>query len=71
MAEAVGSTTFRQPLWGRVSKITVPTSCFTGEVHRLPYAPEAYGSMITRAKAAPAQSRSVSCSAVRESRVWL
>lgn len=35
-----------------------PTSCFTGQVHRLPDAPEAYGAMITRAKAAPAQSRS-------------
>jgi hypothetical protein len=35
-----------------------PTSCFTGQVHRLPDAPEAYGAMITRAKAAPGQSRS-------------
>lgn len=35
-----------------------PTSCFSGQVHRLPDAPEAYGAMITRAKAAPAQSRS-------------
>ncbi len=35
-----------------------PTSCFTGQVHRLPDAPEAYGAMITRAKAAPPQSRS-------------
>ena len=35
-----------------------PTSCFTGQVHRLPDAPKAYGAMITRAKAAPAQSRS-------------
>jgi hypothetical protein len=35
-----------------------PTSCFTGQVHRLPDAPEAYGAMITRAKAAPAQSHS-------------
>lgn len=34
-----------------------PTSCFTGQVHRLPDAPEAYGAMITRAKAAPPQSR--------------
>src|SRR5690606_748162 len=30
----------------------------SGQVHRLPDAPEAYGAMITRAKAAPAQSRS-------------
>ncbi len=30
----------------------------SGPVHRLPDAPEAYGAMITRAKAAPAQSRS-------------
>ncbi|MGW5463769.1 hypothetical protein, partial [Streptomyces sp. NPDC003996] len=30
---------------------------FTGQVHRLPDAPEAYGAMITRAKAAPGQSR--------------
>jgi hypothetical protein len=35
-----------------------PTSCFTGQVHRLPDAPETYGPMITRPKAAPAQSRS-------------
>lgn len=35
-----------------------PTSCFNGQVHRLPDAPEAYGAMITRPKAAPAQSRS-------------
>jgi hypothetical protein len=35
-----------------------PTSCFSGQVHRLPDAPEAYGAMITRPKAAPAQSRS-------------
>jgi len=35
-----------------------PTSCFNGQVHRLPDAPEAYGAMITRAKAAPGQSRS-------------
>jgi hypothetical protein len=42
----------------RASKIMAPTSCFTGQVHRLPDAPEAYGAMITRAKAAPPQSRS-------------
>ena len=35
-----------------------PTSCFNGQVNRLPDAPEAYGAMITRAKAAPGQSRS-------------
>jgi hypothetical protein len=34
-----------------------PTSCFTGQVHTLPNAPEAYGAMITCAKAAPGQSR--------------
>ncbi|MFJ8028853.1 hypothetical protein [Streptomyces sp. NPDC096311] len=34
-----------------------PISRFAGQVHRLPYAPEAYGAMITRAKAAPPQSR--------------
>lgn len=34
-----------------------PTSCFNGQVNRLPDAPEAYGAMITRAKAAPGQSR--------------
>lgn len=34
-----------------------PTSCFTGQAHRLPAALEAYGAMITRAKAAPPQSR--------------
>jgi hypothetical protein len=43
---------------GRASKIMAPTSCFSGQVHRLPDAPEAYGAMITRPKAAPAQSRS-------------
>ncbi|EFE69433.1 predicted protein [Streptomyces viridosporus ATCC 14672] len=43
---------------GRASKILAPTSCFTGQVHRLPDAPEAYGAKITRPKAAPAQSRS-------------
>ena len=42
----------------RASKIMAPTSCFTGQVHRLPDAPEAYGAMITRPMAAPAQSRS-------------
>jgi hypothetical protein len=42
----------------RASKIMAPTSCFTGQVHRLPDAPQAYGAMITRAKAAPPQSRS-------------
>jgi hypothetical protein len=42
----------------RASKIMAPTSYFTGQVHRLPDAPEAYGAMITRAKAAPPQSRS-------------
>ncbi len=30
-----------------------PTSCFTAKVHRLPDAPQAYGAVITRAKAAP------------------
>lgn len=35
-----------------------PTSCFNGQVHRLPEEPEAYGAMITRAKAAPGQNRS-------------
>jgi hypothetical protein len=42
----------------RASKIMAPTSCFTGQVHKLPDAPQAYGAMITRAKAAPPQSRS-------------
>lgn len=35
-----------------------PTSCFTGQFHRLPDAPEAYGAMTPRAKAALPQSRS-------------
>lgn len=35
-----------------------PKSCFTEQVHYLPDAPEAFGTMITRAKAAPPQSRS-------------
>lgn len=43
---------------GRASKIMAPTSCFSGQVHRLPDSPEAYGAMITRPMAAPAQSRS-------------
>jgi len=42
----------------RASQIMAPTSGFTGQVHYLPDAPEAYGAMITRAKAAPAQNRS-------------
>lgn len=37
----------------RASQIMTPASCFTGQVHRLPDAPEAYGLMITRAKATP------------------
>jgi hypothetical protein len=47
----------------RASQIMAPTSCFTGQVHRLPDAPEAYGAMITRAKAAPPQSRSAALTA--------
>lgn len=43
---------------GRASKIMAPTSCFTEQVHYLPDAPQAYGAMITRPKAAPPQSRS-------------
>lgn len=35
-----------------------PTSRFTGQVHRPPDSQEAYGAMITRAKAAPPQTRS-------------
>lgn len=42
----------------RASKVMAPTSCFAGQVHKLPDAPEAYRAMITRAKAAPARSRS-------------
>jgi hypothetical protein len=42
---------------GRASKIMAPTSCFNGQVHRLPDSPEAYGAMISRPMAAPAQSR--------------
>lgn len=42
-----------------------PTSCFNGQVHRLPDAPEAYGAMITRAKAAPGQSRYADLVAIR------
>jgi hypothetical protein len=34
----------------------------SGQVHRLPDSPEAYGAMITRPKAAPAQSRSAALS---------
>ncbi|MEV6015929.1 MULTISPECIES: DUF3592 domain-containing protein [unclassified Streptomyces] len=49
----------------RASKIMAPTSCFTGQVHRLPDAPESYGAMITRAKAAPAQSRSTDLVRIR------
>jgi hypothetical protein len=42
----------------RAPKIMAPPLCFTGQVHRLTDAPEAHGAMITRAKAAPAQSHS-------------
>ncbi|GAA3778852.1 hypothetical protein GCM10022206_17290 [Streptomyces chiangmaiensis] len=42
----------------RASQIMAPTSCFTGQVHYLPDAPKAYGATITRAKAAPPQTRS-------------
>ena len=48
---------------GRASKIMAPTSCFNGQVHRLPDSPEAYGAMITRPMAAPAQSRSANLTA--------
>lgn len=40
-------------------------------IHRLPDAPEIYRALITRSKAAPAQSRSVGCLAVRKCGVWL
>lgn len=39
---------------GRASKSMTPTSCFNGQVNRLPDSPEAYGTMITRPMAAPA-----------------
>ncbi|SEC32473.1 Tetratricopeptide repeat-containing protein [Streptomyces melanosporofaciens] len=42
-----------------------PTSCFSGQVHRLPDAPQAYGAMITRPKAAPAQTRSADLTPTR------
>jgi hypothetical protein len=58
VAEAGRLHGFRQPPWGRASKIMAPTSCFTGQVHRLPDSPSAYGAMISRPMAAPAQSRS-------------
>lgn len=35
-----------------------PTSCFNGQIHRLPDSPEAYGGMITPLKAAPDKSHS-------------
>lgn len=42
----------------------VPMLPFTGKVHRLPDAPEAYGTMITHAKSAPPQSHSNDLSAL-------
>jgi hypothetical protein len=41
---------------GRISKITAPTLCFTGQLHQLPDAPEAYGAMITHPMTAPVPS---------------
>lgn len=55
---------------GRASKIMAPTSCFNGQVHRLPDAPEAYGAMITRPKAAPAQSRYADPSLISTVAMW-
>jgi len=49
----------------RASKIMDPPSRSTGQVHRLPDAPEAYGAMITCARAAPSQSRSADLVATR------
>lgn len=43
---------------GRTSKIMAPTSCFTGQVHRLADVPKAHGAIVTRPKVAPAKSRS-------------
>jgi hypothetical protein len=63
VAGAAGYAAYGATL-ARASKIMAPTSCFTGQVHRLPAAPQAYGAMITRAKAAPPQSRSTNLSAI-------
>lgn len=54
MAGAVGSATLASH-FGGASKIMAPTSCFNGQVHRLPDAPEAYGAMITPPKQLPAK----------------
>lgn len=70
VAGAVGSTALGSH-FGASLEDHGPNVVLYGQVHRLPDAPEAYGAMITRAKAAPAQSRSVSCLAVRKSGVWL
>lgn len=48
-----------------ISQRPLPTSCSTGQVHRLPDAPEADGAMITHPKAAPAQGRSPDLSSQR------
>lgn len=52
MAGAVGS----EPLCASLENHG-PTSCFTGQAHRLPDAPEVYGAMIIHSEAAPPQSR--------------
>ncbi|CAL2056829.1 hypothetical protein GPN2_10673 [Streptomyces murinus] len=52
VAGAVGSTALRSH-FARASKIKGPTSCFTGQVHRLPDAPQAYEAMITRMQRHP------------------
>jgi hypothetical protein len=57
VAGAVGSTALGSH-FGASLEDHGPNVVLYGQVHRLPDAPEAYGAMITRAKAAPAQSRS-------------
>lgn len=57
MAGAVGSTALRSH-FGASLEGHGPNVVLYRQVHRLPDTPEAYGAMITRAKAAPAQSRS-------------
>lgn len=58
VAEAAGYTALRSH-FGASLEDHGPNVVLSGQVHRLPDTPEAYGAMITRAKAAPPQSRSV------------
>jgi hypothetical protein len=61
MAGAAGSTALGSH-FGASLQDHGPNVVLYGQVHRLPDSPSAYGAMITRPKAAPAQSRSTDLS---------